>query len=1256
MKKCDLLLAGAMLLGFGATAQAQEQLFFFGFEDGTASFTDSANALDSITQLQYYSHKGSNGGGLKPEEFELGPTYDTTMLVLNGISPNVDRGDTYDIIEDLEGGHRGEFEAMGAEGGMRYFKYMASGEGDPCEDYKANLFVRALPISDYTSYRLSMYIKASAAEGQMNIDLLRGFYNSEKQFSMSGEQNSGEFKLVKNNFETERWERVTMMSYYQNDSVANRYMYQAGYWWENSWLKNIDGTDYNMIVQPDQYFVRLSFSGPGVTYYVDDMALTKSWIGGAEYYQNIMRVDFGYDTNLAELCNASPLKAIKLPTEYFKISGTDNLTGKYFDEIPVSAAEYHNDGYLYMWIDEEESFDYYEDVKVSFTNPEDKGLQLKYDGSLYPMALDTNWVNAGKIVPDFAGEPAFFNPSVTALSMEQMPPVYESSEPEDGSFNLATDTRSIDITFNKNIYVKVGQYDPADTTSVIVVMRAAGSQEIWVPTAYNADTYTVTFSRQEGNTSSLAGDYEFDIVQARATARTPQAEKKTITLSFGEAGTAPVYYLNDPFSAKDENGNLLNVSGSVPYGFIKSDDNGVLQGNGAAAVGGSRLMYFGEGGEFMYGMYLCQRAASTEGTVTYGEMEGYELTLPAGQIQVTFNAGGWDGATPDLYFTMYSADDPETLLVDETIKVTKAFKANEVVTGSTSCRFVVDIPAAGNYILKWTNRSGWSGNTVANINVSNIFSAAYQYVQAYNEALAAAQGTIASAEANAIYGGEYLNTFKATIATKEGFKSTSPTAYNNIVAEIKAATADMSARMKNVDNYYKAYNAAIGIDTLYQDSLGYNELVAYAAVKKAIADYAELDVTVKNNDELNAITAEVNGLTKAMTDRCAIIDEFDANIADAIDALEEQTLFADIAEYKALQSAYNANKDAAKFAITDDELKAINTALSNAISSLNNKVAAASALTTQVKSLAEMAEALEVDFGAMTEDLASQLALELEDNQALANVYKLGIKAALETMMAGDGIDEAGMDMSGFIQNSILYTAIKGYSTPDYQNNPHNGGNAVKFSDQMSSQPEKLMPGWTIESQGGNVYMMNLNTGDVSDSQLALDWGANVTFTQELTNLPAGKYSFSIAPICDAANQLTGEIVFIQETEQGQVVDTLNMSSDINPDRMISFDYYGGDLKLFVHFVDANTWSRYNEINGLTLIEPLKGYDYAAAAEASKAAMDAAYTGVGSVAAPSKVQFYNLNGMQVAEPNKGVNIRISTGANGQRIVEKVLVK
>ena len=82
----------------------------------------------------------------------------------------------------------------------------------------------------------------------------------------------------------------------------------------------------------------------------------------------------------------------------------------------------------------------------------------------------------------------------------------------------------------------------------------------------------------------------------------------------------------------------------------------------------------------------------------------------------------------------------------------------------------------------------------------------------------------------------------------------------------------------------------------------------------------------------------------------------------------------------------------------------------------------------------------------------------------------------------------------------------------------------------------------------------------------------------------------------------------------------------------------------------------YDALDGLNLVEPLADFDYAAAAAASQAALSEAYTGVNAIVTPSKVEFYNLNGMQVTEPNKGVNIRISTGANGQRVVEKVPVK
>ncbi|MBO5933643.1 MAG: hypothetical protein J6Q19_07990, partial [Bacteroidaceae bacterium] len=1065
MKKSDLLLAGAMLFGFGATAQAQEQLFFFGFEDGMASFTDSTNALDSITELQYYAEPGSNGASLKPEEWELGPKFDTLLYVLNGIQPLTQkadgsgRADQFEIVEDLDGQHKGEFAQMGAQGGDRYFRYVAgpdyvapagqnptSGE---CLDYEANLFVRALPIKEQTSYRLSMYTKSSSADGIMTIDLMSGFYNSESPFSLNGES-GGEFRLVKRGFTTDRWERVTMMSYFQNDSIANRHTYTRGYWWVDEWNRvDADGKNYNYIVMPSQYFVRLSFTGHGATYFVDDMALTESWIAGAEYYQNIMRVDFGYDTNLAELCNATPQKAIKLPAEYFKISGTDNLTGEYFDELVVSAAEYHNDGYLYLWIDEEDSFDYYEDVKVSFTNPEDKSLQLKYDGDLYPMALDTNWVNAGRIVPDFAGEPAFFNPSVSALSMEQMPPVYQSSNPEDGSFNLPTDTRSFDVTFNKNVFVKLNQYDAADTTSVIAMMKGAGTPEAWIPTAYNAETYTVTFSRLETNTSPLAGDYEFDIVQARATARSPQAEKKTIALSFGtsEEGAKTLVSLNfDEFEDGVKEIEGLSVNGACMMAVtsftgayekaLKFGLYGVSLGSGAPVMTYTFNVTEPGMGVVKFGTSGCLKNSWNDGCKM-------EVTLldPSGNVIGSYTEDGTENK-PEEGGNVDKADDLSIM-------------AN---LSSGEHKLVFTLPNEQSY------GGGHQGGRVLYYIEVVKQPAAFTYNKMYTDAMDAAKAVVAKAEANNNYTGSYLNDFKALIASKEGFSSTAPSAYNKTVEEINDGTNSMNVRIANVDNYTAAYTAIVEMETLFNDSIGYNEMEAFAAVKKAVADYATLDIVAQLNDDLNKITDGLKATTQAMTDRCAIVDEFDANIADAIAALEEQTSFAQIAEYKALQSAYNANKDAAKFTITDDELKAVNTTVSSAIGALNNKIAAANALTSQVKALAEMAEALEVNFGAIAEDLNAQLAVELEDNQALANVYKLGIKGALETMMAGEGIDEAGMDMTNFIQNSILYAGIKGYSTPDYMGQPHNGGNAVKFSDKFKSEPEKILPGWTIEA------------------------------------------------------------------------------------------------------------------------------------------------------------------------------------------------
>ena len=188
------------------------------------------------------------------------------------------------------------------------------------------------------------------------------------------------------------------MLFYQNDSVANTNMYNDGYWWSGTW-KTVDpetGNEYDKIQQFDKYYLRLSFRYPGREYFIDDISLYKSTIGGAEYNNDILRVNFGYETNLAELAKKDPSGSIELPGDYF------TLTAEWGDEpydLDVLAAEYHSDGYLYIWLDND-SFDGLENVRVSFRNPDDPNLQLKYTGALYPNSLNTEWVNNGKIIPD----------------------------------------------------------------------------------------------------------------------------------------------------------------------------------------------------------------------------------------------------------------------------------------------------------------------------------------------------------------------------------------------------------------------------------------------------------------------------------------------------------------------------------------------------------------------------------------------------------------------------------------------------------------------------------------------------------------------------------------------------------------------------------------------------------------------------------------------------------------------------------------
>ncbi|GEM_PF-1013553 len=1273
MKKRDLIFAAALLLGFslGARAQtAEETLFFYGFEDELASFRDSTAVVDSITQIRYYAGNPNSSG------FEIVYTKDSLMYMFNAITTvrSQSRTDSYELVTDPIGVHEAELTGLGGQGGRHYLKFTSGGEGsDLCNDYQANLFVRGLKLEPFTSYRLVFYSKGSHPEANLQAGVFRGYYNSEKSISLNG-GSGNEFRLEKTEFTTDRWERNTLMMFYQNDSVANAHMYNAGYWWTNSWATTdtVTGKSYNQIEQFDKYFMRMSFRYPGRTYYIDDISLYKSTIGGAEFNGDVLRVNFGYQTNLAELAKKDPTGALELPGEYFRLVSHSPTYGD--EELPVLSAEYHADGYLYIWLDGAEFYPE-DDTRLSFTNPvDDPNLCLKYTGRLFPYSLDTAWVNAGKIVPDFENEFAVFNPAVSAISRVYLAPTVKISAPENGSFNLDPKTRSIDISFSKEIYTNLTA-GTADVYNVIVAMQSSGAEEIWLPTDYNEETFTVTFTRPAKFTADLSGDCDFKVRNARAGKGEMYqvGSEETITLTFGDLSAIgrPVYFYQS--EAETAWRDPSNAHQSIPKGWTAIDNSigsaGQI-GTGEAVSGRSRMMRFAAGGVFTRGHYLAPRGTTIDAALRYGVVEGYDLSLDQGEYWLSFKMFGWDG-TPNIRVFVYpvGADRPSTPL--GTFKAEPSVASGTAITGTyqptqaASVKVAFTVENDDNYIIEFTSAKSqnYSGAVIGAIELTNQYSEAFTYLKMLEDAQAAANGVLASAQADNKYSGEYLNTFQGVIDDYADFTHTAPSAYVDATNTIKDATTAMSTRMTTVDKFYSEYQAAVNKEAVYTDSVGYNELVAYTALVAKIAEYDGLDVTVKDNAELTAITAEVTAATKAMTDRCTAIDNFNKALADALNVLENQTEYDMLPEYAALQSAYNEWKDLNVITSSDEDLAESTGALNDARKFYTYAGQSIAAQTVQVKGLYALATELEVDFDDIQAGLADEIADRMNnlrtDDQDLAALLKEVLKYRVYELLADEGYDGTRLNLTPFITNYNMYLTAKiGVEVEQFY---YNWGAPNDRWRLKSGVFTTVYPGWTLNGKSGNVHVCNEtqnwnDKAEIVDGYIAFDWNSSFELGQTVTGLPEGLYSIGVgfnnnlenSIMIGQADDNTPDTVSVAKGSQdypaaaNAFVDSLEVSDAITVKLVIS----GG-----------SSWGRIDNWE-LYLDGKSETADYAALAAAQKQAAIEQATFVPSIrtTAPVSYRYFTVDGVETDASNNGILIRVSTGADGRRTVEKVIVR
>ena len=1024
-------------------------------------------------------------------------------------------------------------------------KFMKSGvnsySGGLAARYRRNLFVRLKPgqIEEQSSYRLTFFVKAKVMEGHKFYsatptvygDVMRGYYHEDKPFSMGyidynkdshPYEHANTFEGTKNDFAADQnwdnWEKFTVMTYYTNDSIAENFMYKDGYWWaaddtdgawEGSWKWKKGSrygdepgdtltNDLRFIKQHDKYFVRLGFPGDYTVYSVDNISLTKSWIAGCEYNEGIMRVNFGYKTNLTDLVaknkkEGDKLDQIEVPAENFQVYVKDEGVWK---QMPMRSAEYHSDGYMYLftnfWTDDEGeehviSFATYDSVLVCFQNPTDERLQLKYTSTPFPKGDDTTWVKNGCIVPDFVNELATPNPSAKVWrgvhSKWDLPPVCIASDFEDGEFGLAP-VSEMKFAFSRKVL-----FDDDPKTKKALAYVDDEQWEISYDPAF--DTDTVLIIRRPGGQPLAAGDHTVELSQLVGLG-TEAGEDVILHLHFGDVTRTGISLGDALWSSKfDDAAN--SAAECLPEGtalsVYKNEGNfwspkyveHFFMGDGTTKNAECRLYTFP--GTYNRGFNLNSRGVDRTAKLFFGVEDGYEINLEKGRYALNLGVVGinnaknyqvyimsWDPDKDDWkshpermskvteWFRTKLYDDKPTVVEKEAIRT-----AGKPITSLDLLSLNFTVEEKGRYVVEIDfngggEYSGYSGILITNLTITNVPSVAYNPINALNAAVDAATTRIELANDSVeIYGGKDLETLIAkrdfyNYNPEGGFKPypTKPSAWyaaKDTLDKYAKAVADRMGKVDDLVGKIKTANDKIaGFDSVYMRFDVTAKL--QALIDSATNKFAYTTETTANMDALGKL---LDDATTAVTNRQGKNDNLRNLIADAkkyVDAKvrddwnEYAVLVDTLADAEALDAAQ----------CRDGEVDSMSNKLLKATKIYGGLLSAYEAKLAPMKYLRDIAvvdlESEDVDSWSLNNFIDTTKAY----NEEIADIYKTAIKLAIYQIVADDpALLAGGADVTPFIKNYNLYsvndepyadlTAFKLATGSDYNKSELDGKN-----------------------------------------------------------------------------------------------------------------------------------------------------------------------------------------------------------------------
>lgn len=1130
---------------------------------------------------------------------------------------NVQEGDNW-IEQSKEAARTGEY-------GLQVLN--ESAEESATYSWNRGFKLANLPIKENVPYRVSFWIKGpEGVEGKLSSWLSVGIENFDKSFCTAGGSNYGADQITLNG--DGEWQRVSFLSVYHGKE-AIKTVIDGQSWVGNAvWPEQFEGADGVTTYKehfggyiPETFFFIANMNSAG-EYMLDDICIEENVaIAGCTFNYECVKIDFGFPTNIADLAKENGGTMLLDPKCVTVKQGNT--------EYEIEYLEAHEDGFLYAFVKDGANLETEseETVFVSFTPAED--CPIKYTGEKRPGAdIET--------VLGFENEVAYADESIDAISVAWSAPEFLSVVPENNSFNLnQADFKEVTFFFNKEVSLdyasatlsysdNFGSKD-TDITKNMTVGADGMSVVVTIPEGLDDNDYTITLN----DVANAVGE----------TMENPVTATYSIGLSTDAEEVETIY-------KSDFNNTPTNT---LPKGWWSKNEDGLREytedgnGNPTGYGTGSRI-FDGWTGDFTKAWYWCSRGTN-EGYASFGEMvmdylnedgtfdeaafrENYptiepdevSLYLTPRKYNVSFKMAAWKG-TPVFRFKLVDRDDNVVAQFNDFTAKPNLNGGKGKVTGVLKLEVDFNIENEGYYVMKFEAQDAqWQEFMMADVQLITMPGKAAYY-----------NGMIATARENAevvldecldLEGSKAFNDLDDEIEFLKSATFHSPSEVNAEIEKLENLCLVLQARMKNIEDYDGSIDAVKEGLAELQDTK-YMNVDVVAEASDIVTRYGSVAGKDLSDEELAEVAPKVVAAAAKLGNVKTCTDLLTWGIYKAIQTAE------------LLESEDFTTIDAAGEAVSDDREIAAQLNASNKLY-LYKKIVEGN-WKDYVSAPVRTVETNIVPI--VTEDG------ELEDYQVV------------------DGDSVVGIELTGYVANPKMYRV--------------NGVDGV--------------PGWTVSNPSESKNLTISYNGDglseavyVADHRIEIYGDATYKVEQTIENMPVGKYVVMMAtrtPLVDKIADYGRIFYYNAQNDSTEVWDKYVFAASGDETRVAPYNGgswgYGSDANntairevtvgedgiLNIGFVEnyvsgmavkhedntaQGSWTGTSFADDVHIyfVEPLAGYDYKAALGQLETALDTVQPNA------AVAEIYNVNGVRVAQAQKGINIVKMT--NGK--VVKVLVK